>query len=124
VVPATWHGVASAAVVVARMTGMLIGVAALTGWGLYRFGVLTATLNTPLPIGVTQDEFAAQMADYSRALSAALLTEYREIFLVTAVICLAGAGLSLLLPARSGSRPDPSRVLEPEDSAGRPEAAS
>ena len=81
---------------------MLIGVAALTGWGLYRFGVLTATLNTPLPIGVTQDEFAAQMADYSRALAAALLTEYREIFLVTAVICLAGAGLSLLLPARSG----------------------
>jgi len=124
VVPATSHGVASAAVVVARMTGMLIGVAALTGWGLYRFGVLTATLNTPLPIGVTQEEFATRMAEYGRALAAALLTEYREIFLATAVICLAGAGLSLLLPARSATRQDRSPAPAAEESTGRPEAAS
>ncbi len=101
VVPAASHGVASAGVVVARMTGMLIGVAALTGWGLYRFGTLTADLATPLPIGVSQEEFAAQLADYNVALSAALLTEYREIFLITAVICVAGAALSLLLPSRA-----------------------
>ncbi len=101
VVPAASHGVASAGVVVARMTGMLIGVAALTGWGLYRFGTLTADLATPLPIGVSQEEFAAQLVDYNQALSAALLTEYREIFLITALICVVGAALSLLLPTRA-----------------------
>jgi len=109
VVPASSHGVASAAVVVARMTGMLIGVAALTAWGLFRFGQLTATLDTPLPIGVSEEEFAVLLAGYDRALSAALLTEYSEIFLITAVICVVGAGLSLLLPTRqrlpAGPRP-------------------
>lgn len=116
VVPASAHGVASAAVVVSRMTGMLIGVAALTGWGLYRFGQLTADLATPLPIGVTDQEFAQLIEDYNRALSAALLTEYREIFLLTSVICLIGAALSLLLPARGMVRPD--AALAP--SAGGP----
>jgi hypothetical protein len=99
-VPDRSAGVAAAAVVVARMTGMLIGVAALTAWGLYRFGVLTAELDTPLPIGVTAEEFAGQLADYRAALSAALLTEYHEIFLITAVICVAGALISLLMPGR------------------------
>lgn len=100
VVPPARHGIASAAVVIARMTGMLVGVAALTAWGLHRFNVLTADLATPLPIGVSQDEFARQVDHYRQALSVALLTQYREVFLITAVICAAGAALSLLLPGR------------------------
>jgi MFS family permease len=105
-VPDRSAGVAAAAVVVARMTGMLIGVAALTGWGLYRFGVLTADLDTPLPIGVTADEFALQLANYQTSLTAALLTEYHEIFLLTAGICIIGAAMSLFLPGRIRTRQD------------------
>ncbi|MFE2751402.1 MFS transporter [Actinosynnema sp. NPDC059335] len=98
VVPAEGHGVASAAVVVARMTGMLVGVAALSAWGLHRFRGLTADLDTPLPFGMSPEEFAEKAAAYKEALTAALLTEYHEIFRITAVICGVGAVVSLWLP--------------------------
>ncbi|GAB3872317.1 MFS transporter [Kibdelosporangium lantanae] len=95
VVPAVQHGVASAGVVVARMTGMLVGVAALTAWGLYRFHSLTANLNTPLPFGVPKEEFDRQTAVYKAKLFDALHVEYSEIFLITSLICLVGAVLAL-----------------------------
>src|SRR5207249_5627609 len=97
------HGSAASAVVVARMMGMLIGIGALAAWGLHRFRQLTAHLVQPLPIGLGDEAFARQMAAYQRAVEAALRTEYREIFLITAVVCLAGAVASLGLrrPARS-----------------------
>ncbi|NUT03001.1 MAG: MFS transporter [Hamadaea sp.] len=97
VVPAAQRGVASAALVVARMIGMLLGVAALSAWGFHRFRELTATLNTPLPFGVSEEDFQRQLAAYEQALRAALQTEYREIFLATAAICVLGALGGLLL---------------------------
>jgi multidrug resistance protein len=101
VVPATQHGIASAAVVVARMMGMLVGVAALSAWGLHRFQEFTKDLPTPLPFGVTEEEFARQVAAYRLALEAALRMEYKEIFIATAAICALGAILALLLGRRS-----------------------
>jgi MFS family permease len=107
VVPGPSHGVASAAVVVARMTGMLIGLAALTAFGLWRFGQLTANLVPPLPFGMTNEQFNERLATYRQALQDALTTEYQEIFLVTAGLCVIGAGLSLVLPERTRFQPDP-----------------
>ncbi|MER7001589.1 MFS transporter [Dactylosporangium sp. NPDC000555] len=104
--PPAQHGVASSAVVVARMMGMLIGVAALTAWGLHRFHELTAQLDFPLVFGKPADEQRRLMDAYKAALQSALRTEYREIFLATAAICALGAVFALLLQGRA-ARPGP-----------------
>jgi len=100
-VPAAQHGIASAALVVARMMGMLIGVAALAAWGLHKFQQLTANLNTPLPINKSAAQFAAEEAAYEKALFHALQQEYRSIFFATAIVCAVGAVIALALDGRS-----------------------
>ncbi|MFD2397257.1 hypothetical protein ACFSVJ_11425 [Prauserella oleivorans] len=83
------------------MTGMLVGIAALSAWGLHRFHSMTASLNVPIPVLYpSQEAFDRALDDYVGALRDALLTQYTEIFAITAVVCVVGAGLALL----SGSR--------------------
>ena len=104
VVPAAQHGIASAAVVVARMTGMLIGVAALSAWGLYRFNQILAGLSAKVPADATMlERVAAQGHMYLQAF--ALM--YGEIFRVTAVICVVGALLGLLVSGRKEHADEP-----------------
>ncbi len=91
------HGVVSASVVVARMMGMLIGIAALGAAGVYRFQQLTKDLAPPLPFEVSADEFQRQLAVYQDAVRAALHTEYGELFAITAAVCLAGSVVALWL---------------------------
>ncbi|WP_344967291.1 MFS transporter [Streptosporangium fragile] len=101
--PAAQHGVASAAVVVARMMGMLLGVAGLSAWGFHRFQSLTADLDTPLPFGVDPAVYAERLAEYETRIRAALHTEYSEIFLITAVLCAVGVLVALALPRGHGA---------------------
>jgi MFS family permease len=91
VVPAVQHGVASAAVVVARTMGMLIGVAALTAWGLRRFHVLTANLVQPLPLHGLTPTFLRAEAAYEDQLRAATHQEFSEIWAAIAVLCVLAA---------------------------------
>jgi MFS family permease len=110
VTPSAQHGVASAAVVVARMMGMLIGIAAVSAWGFYRFQSLTAHLDTPVPFGVDQAVFAERLADYTAKVRAALHVEYTEMFLITAVLCLLGAGVAMFISGRQADIPTQSHL--------------
>ncbi|MQA61547.1 MAG: MFS transporter [Actinophytocola sp.] len=101
VVPPVQHGIASAAVVVARMTGMLVGIAALSAWGLHRFHSLMQEIPLPLTIGMSEAEAERVEAVFRHRVNEALLTQYSEIFLITAFVCVAGAAIALFIGSRT-----------------------
>jgi MFS family permease len=111
-VPATQHGIASSAVVVARMVGMLVGIAALSAWGLYRFQQILQSLpkpkGNPLLIG------EQLTANYRHAYA----VEYGEIFTITAIVCVVGAVLGLFIGSRV------KHAVEPESGTEEPVSAS
>jgi MFS family permease len=79
------HGLASSLVVLSRTMGMLIGLAALTAYGLYRFRQI---LGTPQ---LTDPDVRARVDHLERLVAAAFLQEYREIFALAAGLCILAA---------------------------------
>jgi MFS transporter, DHA2 family, triacylglyceride efflux pump len=93
------HGLATSLVVLARTMGMLVGLSALTAFGLYRFRQI---LGTPV---LNDPDLRDRVKHLERLVAAAFLQEYREIFVIAAALCLAAAAviaLSLGPARRSG----------------------
>src|SRR5256714_9484050 len=91
------HGLASSLVVLARTVGMLVGLSALTAFGLYRFHQI---LGTP----VVNDATIRERIDHlARLVAAAFLQEYREIFSIAAMLCVA-AGVVIAVTLRDSYR--------------------
>jgi len=97
VVPPVQHGIASAGVVVARMIGMLVGIAALTAWGLHRFWSTQAELQAQVARERPDIPINEMLAEIERLTRQALHVQYTEIFLITAFICFAGAVLAAFI---------------------------
>ncbi len=104
VVPSAQHGIASAAVVVARMTGMLIGVASLSAWGFYQLPHLVSKFASQVPADATLAERVLSQANNYRKAFAEM---YGGIFTATVVICLVGALLGLLIGSRQVHADEP-----------------
>jgi len=92
------HGLASSLVVLARTVGMLIGLSALTAFGLHRFHQILGSpqLNDP-----TLRERVDHLA---RLVAAAFLQEYREIFGIAAALCVLAGLVALATLGRSPYR--------------------
>jgi MFS family permease len=79
------HGLATSLVVLARTMGMLVGLSALTAFGLYRFHQI---LGTPV---VNDPDIEERVKHLARLVAAAFLQEYREIFVIAAALCALAA---------------------------------
>ena len=110
VVPSAQHGIASAAVVVARMTGMLIGVAALSAWGLYRFNQIVAGLTAA---DTAQRHPVGAHRRPGNDVPQGVRHDVRRHLRATVVICVVGALLGLLIGGRKEHAEEP-EVPEPQ----------
>ena len=98
--PPEYHATASSMVVVARLMGMTLGLAALAAYGIGHFQSLTGGLVLPLPVaGESPTEAAARVAAYAADLRNAGLALFHRFFRIAAAVALL-ALVPLLLPFR------------------------
>ena len=81
---------------------MLIGVAAPTAWGLYRFNQILATLAHHQPTTAWLPMSPPRPSD-TAPLSPA---QYGSIFFITTIVCLAGAVIALFIGGRNARAED------------------
>jgi MFS family permease len=94
------HGVAASMVVLVRTLGMLVGLSALSAYGLHRFYELFNQGPTLRLIPGSPD-FAAQKVAFDARVTSALVAEYHGIFLIAMALCIvAGLIAVLTLSAR------------------------
>ncbi len=106
-------GMASSIVTVLRMIGMILGLAALTSWGLGRFRLLAAGFKPPAGLPA----FSAQYNNlYSQYLIGAAHEVYTAIFLAAGILCIVA-----LIPAifLEGRKPSP-YFIRSRDNSGDP----
>ena len=100
---ADYRGAAASLVVVSRMLGMTLGLAAMSAWGVEHFQALTSGLELPLPEpGEAQTVLESRLAEYSDNISSAGLSVFRDFFRAAAIIALAAIPAALAM--RPGAR--------------------
>ena len=93
-------GMASSVVTVLRMIGMILGLAALTSWGLGRFRALASGFKAPVGIAA----FSTQYNNlYSRYLVVSAHEVYTAIFLAAGVLCVIALVPAIFLEGRKPS---------------------
>ena len=98
-----YRGTASSLVVVSRLLGMTLGLAALAAWGIEHFQSLTAGLGVPLPLpGESPADAAARLASYVAELNNAGLSLFHRFFRVAATVVLLALLPALLTRRRGG----------------------
>ncbi len=93
-------GMASSVVTVLRMVGMILGLAALTSWGLGRFHDLLLAFKPPAGTLPLSDKYNAALAHY---VVFAAHEVYTSIFLAAGILCLVAIIPAFLLEGRKPS---------------------
>jgi MFS family permease len=83
-----WMATGSALVTVSRMVGMVVGLSALSSWGVRRFNALAANITTPIvrPPGLTDAQWQAMQDAAGAATKGAAHTVFSEFFLIAAIV--------------------------------------
>jgi len=93
-----YQGTAASLVVVARMLGMTLGLAALSAWGVEHFQALTAGLDLPLPLpGEPATSVEARLTEYHNQVNAAGLSLFHNFFRAAAGVSLVAMVPALLM---------------------------